>query len=165
MGAVIAAHGIKGEVKVKTFTSSPEALSAYGPLATDEGHALTIVSLSPVKGDEAIVRFEGINDRTAAETLKGQQLFVARASLPEPAADEFYLADLAGLRVEDPAGVSLGKVRAIHNFGAGDIIELERAGGGTEFLPFNSSVTREIDVAKGRIVIEPPRYEDKDKNA
>jgi len=161
LGAVIAAHGIKGEVKVKTFTSSPDALSAYGPLATDSGRALTIVSLNPVKGDEAIVRFEGIDDRNQAETLKGQQLFVARASLPEPAADEFYLADLVGLRVEDVAGVHLGKVRAVHNFGAGDIIELERAGGGTEFLPFNSSVTREIDVTKGRIVIEPPRYEEK----
>jgi len=161
LGAVIAAHGIKGEVKVKTFTSSPEALSAYGPLATDSGHALTIVALNPVKGDEAIVRFQGIDDRNAAENLKGRQLFVARASLPEPEADEFYLADLVGLRVEDRAGTHLGKVRAIHNFGAGDIIELERAGGGTEFIPFNSSVTREIDVAKGRIVIEPPRYEDK----
>jgi 16S rRNA processing protein RimM len=161
LGAVIAAHGIKGEVKVRTFTSSPDALSAYGPLATDKGRALTIVSLNPVKGDEAIVRFEGIDDRNQAETLKGQQLFVARASLPEPAADEFYLADLVGLRVEDVAGAHLGKVRAVHNFGAGDIIELARAGGGTDFIPFNSSVTREIDVAKGRIVIEPPSYEEK----
>ncbi len=161
MGAVIAAHGIKGEVKVKTFTSSPDALSAYGPLATDSGRALKIASLNPAKGDEAIVRFEGIDDRSAAETLKGVQLFVARASLPEPEADEFYFADLVGLRVEDVAGNHLGKVRAIHNFGAGDIIELERASGGTELIPFDASVVREVDIAKGRIVIEPPRYEEK----
>jgi len=161
LGAVITAHGIKGEVKVKTFTSSPDALSAYGPLATDSGSVLQIVSLNPTKGDEAIVRFEGIDDRNQAEALKGRQLFVSRASLPEPEADEFYFADLVGLSVEDVAGNHLGKVRAIHNFGAGDIIELERASGGTELIPFHASVVREVDIAKSRIVIEPPHYEEK----
>ncbi len=86
MGAVVAAHGIKGEVKVKTFTASPDALTSYGPLATDDGRVLRIASFKATTGDEAIVRFEGISDRTAAERLKGEQLSVPRDALPEPEA-------------------------------------------------------------------------------
>ena len=161
MGAVVAAHGIKGEVRIKTFTASPDALMAYGPLATGGGRVLRITSLKSGKGDEAIVRFEGIADRTAAERLKGEQLSVSRDALPEPDAGEFYHADLVGLRVEDASGKALGNVKAVHNFGAGDIIEVAGANGATELVPFNTLTIREIDVANGRIVIEPPRYEDK----
>ncbi len=159
LGAVIAAHGIKGEVRVKTFTSRPEAISAYGPLSTEAGRELVIKTLKPSKGDEVIVRFEGITARDEAEKLKGQQLFVARASLPEPEAGEFYHADLIGLKVEDREGNLLGKIAALHNFGAGDVIELEFLNGKMEFVPFAADVVLEIDIANRRMVIAPPRYE------
>ena len=160
MGAVIAAHGVTGEVKVKTFTANPEALTAYGPLATNGGRVLNVIALKPGKGDEAIVHFEGISDRNAAERLKGEQLSVARAALPQTAADEFYHADLVGLRVEDASGQQLGKLVAVYNFGAGDIIEVEGPKGVSELVPFNTQTILKIDVARGCIVIEPPRYED-----
>jgi len=161
LGAVIAAHGIKGEVRVKTFTQSPDALTAYGPLATKSGRVLSIASLKPGKGDEAIVQFEGVVDRNAAERLKGEQLSVSRDVLPELEPDEFYYADLVGLRVEDADGNELGRLTAMHNFGAGDIIEIAAPDGATGLVPFNAETIREIDVAGGRIVIDPPRYEDK----
>ena len=100
LGAVIAAHGIKGEVKVKTFTEAPENLDAYGALTTDDGRRLEVASLRPTKGDEAVARFKGIADRNAAESLKGQALYVPRDALPEPEPGEFYLADLIGLKAE-----------------------------------------------------------------
>ena len=159
LGAVIAAHGTKGEVRVKTFTLAPDALGAYGPLTTDDGRALSIVTLRTGKPGEAIVRFEGIADRNAAEALRGWQLSVSRTALPVPDADEFYHADLIGLAVEDRAAVQLGRIRALHNFGAGDVMEIETSAGATEFIPFNAAVVLKVEIPN-RIVIDPPDYED-----
>jgi 16S rRNA processing protein RimM len=158
LGAVIAAHGTKGEVRVKTFTLNPENLGAYGPLTADDSRRLSISALRIAKPGEAIVRFDGISDRNAAEALKGAQLSVSREALPEPEADEFYHADLIGLAVEDAAHASLGKVRAIHNFGAGDLMEIETPTGATEFVPFTDDVIVRVELPT-RIVIAPPRYE------
>lgn len=155
---VTAAHGLKGEVKVKTFTSSPESLGAYGPLTTEDGRRLEIAGLRAVKADEMIVRFAGVSDRNAAETLKGQSLYVPRGALPESEEGAFYHADLIGLRAEDAAGKFLGTVRAVHNFGAGDMLEIEFAGGETEFIALTDANVPAVDIAGGRIVIEPPRY-------
>ena len=160
MGAVIAAHGTKGEVRVKTFTGAPENLGAYGPLSTDDGRRLSVATLRSSKPGEAVVRFEGIADRNAAEALRGRQLSVLRTALPAPDADEFYHADLVGLQVEDSSNAPLGRVRAIHNFGAGDVMEIERPGGGTEFIPFNATVVLKVEIPT-RIVIDPPRDEAK----
>jgi len=155
---ITGAHGIKGEVKVKTFTQSPEGLGAYGPLLTEDGRRFQIAALRPGKGEEAIVRFAGVSDRNAAETLKGEHLYVPRAALPPPEPGEFYHADLIGLRAEDASGNALGTVRAVHNFGAGDVIEIEFPDRKTEFIPFTDDSVPVVDTANGRIVIVPPRY-------
>ena len=157
LGAVVAAHGTKGEVRVKTFTLDPENLAAYGALTADDGRRLCIAALRTTKPGEAIVLFDGVSDRNAAEALKGRQLSVPREALPQPEAGEFYQADLIGLAVEDAAHASLGRVRAIHNFGAGDIMEIETVDGKTEFLPFTDAVVVKVELPD-RIVIAPPRY-------
>jgi 16S rRNA processing protein RimM len=156
LGAVAGAHGIKGEVKVKIFTETPEGLGAYGPLTTESGRTLTIASLRGSKPGEAIVRFENVPDRNAAEGLRGEGLYVPRAALPEPEADEFYLADLIGLRAEDSAGNHFGVVSAVHNFGAGPVLEIALADGGSEFVPFADATVPIVDIAGGRIVVALP---------
>jgi len=153
LGVVTAAHGIKGEVKVKTFTQSPKSLCDYGPVSTEDGRQLEITALRPFKPDEVIVRFAGIADRSAAESLKGRSLYVPRAALPATDAGEFYYADLIGLKAEDPSGNLLGTVRGMHNFGAGDVVEIEFADGTTEFIAFNDDGVPAVDIAAGRIVI------------
>ncbi len=159
LGAVIAAHGTKGEVRVKTFTLAPDALGAYGPLQTDDGRCLPIASLRSGRPGEAIVRFEGVADRNAAEALRGRQLSVPRSALPAPDEDEFYHADLIGLQVEDTASSPLGRIRALHNFGAGDVMEVETPSGATEFIPFNATIVRKVELPT-RVVIDPPRFEE-----
>ena len=159
LGAVIAAHGTKGEVRVKTFTLAPDALGSYGPLTTDDGRALSIATLRTGKPGEVIVRFEGVSDRNAAESLRGRQLSVPRTALPAPDKDEFYHADLIGLQVEDSASAPLGRIRALHNFGAGDVMEIETPSGSTEFIPFNSDIVRKVELPT-RVVIDPPGFEE-----
>jgi 16S rRNA processing protein RimM len=156
LGAVIGAHGLKGEVKVKTFTHSPETLGAYGPLHTEDGRRFTITHARANKPDEAIVRFAEIADRNAAESLKGTELFVSRSALPAVKDEEFYHADLIGLRAEDGEGRMLGTVSAIHNFGAGDVIEIKRDDGDTVMLPFTREVVPVIEIEAGRVIIAAP---------
>lgn len=153
LGAVLGAHGLKGEVKVKTFTEAPDSLGAYGPLTTEDGRQLRVANVRPTKGGEAVVELKGISTRDAAESLKGQKLYVSRAALPEPAQGEYYLADLVGLAVEDETGKRIGTVAALHNFGAGDVIEIEAGDGTTDFIPFTDAAVPIVDIAGGRIVI------------
>lgn len=155
LGVIIGAQGLKGEVKVKTFTATPEGLGAYGPLRDGQDRLFTVASVRAGK-DVAFVSFGEISDRNAAEALKGVELFVSRDALPAAGMDEFYHADLVGLRAEDSEGRSIGVVRAIHNFGAGDVIEIARPDGDEVFLSFTREVAREIDIASGRIVISAP---------
>lgn len=155
LGVVLGAQGLKGGVRVKTFTQSPDRLGAYGPLRDKTGRVLTVASVREDK-TVAVVQFREVTDRNGAEALKGTELFVAREKLPPAEADEFYHADLVGLAAEDTEGRSIGTVRAIHNFGAGDVIEIVRADGDEVFLPFTREVAREIDLAQGRIVIAAP---------
>lgn len=156
LGVVIGAHGLKGEVKVKTFTHLPEKLGAYGALSTADGRAFTVRELRGLKPDEAVVRFAEIGDRNAAEALKGTELFVSRDALPQAGADEFYHADLVGLRAEDGEGRVLGAVAAIHNFGAGDVIEIRRDDGDSVLLPFTREVVPVIEIEAGRVIIAAP---------
>jgi 16S rRNA processing protein RimM len=155
LGAVIGAQGLKGEVKVKTFTQSPERLGAYGPLHTKDGKRFRVLSVREAR-DAAVVALDGVNDRNAAEALKGAELFVPRSALPKEEADEFYHADLVGLRAEDTEGRAMGTIRAVHNFGAGDVLEIIRDDGDEVFLPFTREVAQEIDIEGGRIVIAAP---------
>ena len=126
------AHGLRGEVKLKSFTADPLAVRNYGPLTAEDGSAsLEIETLRPAKG-HLVARFRGIGDRNAAERLANLRLFVPRERLPPPATDEFYHADLIGLCAVTPDGIEIGTVAAIHDFGAGNILELRPQAGGGE---------------------------------
>jgi 16S rRNA processing protein RimM len=154
LGQIGAAHGVKGEVRLRSFTSNPAAIADYGPLETEDGRILEIESLRLAK-DCFVARLAGIRDRDAARALANVKLYVLRERLPEiDEADEFYHADLIGLAAVDADGKNLGTVIAVHNFGAGDLIELRpQAGGNTELLPFDASTVPEVDLPAGRIVV------------
>ena len=156
LGVVIGAHGLKGEVKVKTFTETPERLGAYGPLHAKDGRVFMVAAVRVTAPDGAVVCFDGISDRNAAEALKGVELFVARAALPETEAEEFYHADLVGLRAEDEEGRLIGLVRGIHNFGAGDVLDIEKPDGSEALLPFTRDFVPVVDVKVGRLVVAVP---------
>ncbi len=156
LGVVVGAQGLGGDVRVKTFTQTPERLAAYGPLHTPEGRKLDIASARRVKADTAVVRFRGIDDRAAAEALVNANLLVARTALPAAAHDEFYHADLIGLRALDGERRVIGEIIAIHNFGAGDVIELERGEGGTLLLPFSKDFVPQINLIDGYVVVAEP---------
>ena len=153
-----AAHGVRGEVKLWPFTQDPLAVAGYGPLETEDGaRRFTIEALRPAK-DFLVARIAGVKDRDAAEKLKNIELFVPRERLPPiEEADTYYHADLVGLSAVTAGGETIGTVSAVHNFGAGDIIEIKPAGGGqTLMLPFTEAVVPEIDMAARRIVVVPP---------
>jgi 16S rRNA processing protein RimM len=149
-----AAHGLRGEVKLWSFTEDPMAVQGYGVLEGEDGRTFTIESLKPAKG-HVIARLAGVSDRTGAEALRGVKLYVPRERLPAPEDETFYYADLVGLAAVTGDGRTLGKVVAVHNFGAGDLIEVE-AGSGTVMLPFTAAVVPEVDLAAGRLVVDPP---------
>ena len=160
LGVVIGAQGLKGEVKVKAFTSSPDALARYGALHTSDGRRFTATAARATKPDEAILTLAEVKDRAGAESLKGTELFVDRGALPEAGEDEFYHADLVGLRAEDGEGRVLGTVLAIHNYGAGDVIEIARPGGDSLLLPFTRETVPQIEIDQGRIAVAVPRDDD-----
>jgi 16S rRNA processing protein RimM len=156
LAAIIGAQGLKGEVKAKLFTASPDGLARYGVLHTKSGRKLKITAFRATKEGEAVIAFEGVGDRNAAEALKGQELFVDRVSLPEPADDEFYHADLIGLEARDSEGRVLGKVTGLHNYGASDVIELMRSDGDSVLLAFSRQTVPVLDIAAGYIVVAVP---------
>src|SRR5271154_3643685 len=132
LGQIGAAPGVRGEFRLRSFTAEPQAIANYGPLESEDGRVLEIESLRPAK-DHFVARFSGIADRNAAERLANIKLYVPRDRLPAPhAADEFYHADLIGLAAVDAAGRPIGTVVAVHNFGAGDLIEVRLGGGSTQ---------------------------------
>ena len=156
IAAVIGAHGLKGEVKVKTFTDAADSLERYKRLHARDGRTFTVRSLAPTKAGEANVAFAEVLDRTTAEALKGLELFVAREVLPKTGKDEFYHADLLGLAAMDEEDRVIGTVKAIHNFGAGDVIEIARPDGDTVLLPFARDFVPVVDIANARIVVAVP---------
>ena len=157
LGQIGAAHGVRGEVRLRSFTSDPAAIADYGPLETEDGRVLEIEALRPAK-DHFVARLSGIGDRDAAGALTNTKLYVPRERLPRTQdPDEFYHADLIGLAAVDLAGKTLGTVVAIHNFGAGDLIEVRpQTGGSTALVPFDLTHVPEVDIASGRIVVHPP---------
>ena len=157
LGQIGAPHGVRGEVRLRSFTADPDAIAAYGPLETEDGHAVQIESLRRAK-DHFVARLAGVADRDAAERLTNIKLYVPRERLPAPdRADEFYHADLIGLAVVNREGGKLGTVIAVHNFGAGDLIEVRPTDGNTtQMLPFNEATVPVVDLAAGRLVVEPP---------
>lgn len=151
-----APHGVRGEVRVKSFTDDPMSFCDYGPLHTADGTQFAVTTARMAK-TVVIVRFDGVNTREAAEALNGTQLFADRTSLPDVEdEDEFYASDLAGLVVLDGDGNRFGKVRALHDFGAGDIVEIDLAAGGQELYAFTREIFPQVDLGAGTIVIDPP---------
>jgi len=162
LGAIAGAHGVRGEVKVKTFTETPEAIAAYGPLTGDPGgRVFRLKGLRTVK-DGVVARLDGVEDRDAAEALKGTRLCVSRAAMGDPGEeDSFFHVDLISLTAEDEAGDKLGTVTAVHAFGAGDMLDVRLDDGGKSVLvPFRRETVPVVDVKGGRIVVRLDEEDD-----
>lgn len=157
VGAIAGAFGVRGEVRLKSFTADPEAIGGYGPLATEDGARSFDVTLGkPVKGGFT-ARLSGVVTKEEADALRGVQLFAPRDRLPDLPDDEYYHADLIGLAVHDTGGAALGRVKAVHNHGADDLLEIHGPGlRNTVLLPFTRAAVPTVDLASGRIVADPP---------
>lgn len=151
-----APHGVRGAVRLWSFTADPFAVADYGPLLTKDGARQFEIASAREAKSHLVVTLKGVTTRDEAERLNGVELYVARDKLPPTEADEYYHADLIGLAAVTTAGDALGKVVAIHNFGAGDIIEIAPPSGPTLLLPFTNAVVPTVDLASGQVVIEPP---------
>ena len=163
LGIISSAHGIRGEVLIRSYCNVPEDVAAYGPLTDKAGSRRFKLTVRGATKRGLIARIDGIADRNAAEALRGTELFIDRDKLPEPDADEVYHADLIGLAAVDRDGNAIGTVVAVQNFGAGDLLEVRTPGKRTtEFYPFDDRFVPEIDLEAGLIVIaidEPPADE------
>ncbi|MEM8698018.1 MAG: ribosome maturation factor RimM [Pseudomonadota bacterium] len=153
VGAIAGAFGVSGEARIRSFCAEPAAIASYGPLRTEDGTSFTLQITRPVKGGFA-ARLSGIPTREAAEALKGTRLYAPRDRLPDPGEDEYYHADLIGLEVFDTSGASLGTIRAVFDHGAGDMLDI--IGPSPMLLPFTREVVPHVDLAKGRLVADPP---------
>jgi 16S rRNA processing protein RimM len=157
LGRIAGAHGIRGEVVIRTFTAAPESIGAYGPLSERGGRRTFTIANARVTQKGVVARLEGVSDRNEAEALKGVELYVERERLPAVDEGEFYHADLVGLAAVDPEGKAIGKIVAVHNFGAGDLLEIRLAGSGkTELVPFTDAAVPEVDIAGGRVIVAMP---------
>ncbi len=152
-----AAHGVRGAVKLWTFTEYPLAVQSYGPLMTKDGTREFEIANLRVAKDHLVATFKGVATRNDAEKLNGIELYVPREKLPATDDGEYYHADLIGLAAVNAADEPLGRVVGIHNFGAGDIIEIAPPKGATMMLPFSNAVVPAVDIAGGRVVIELPQ--------
>ena len=156
VGAIAGAFGVRGEARIKSFCAEPEAIAEYGPLESEDGRqTFTLRITRAVKGGLA-ARLSGVASREAVEALKGTRLYAPRDRLPDLAEDEFYHADLIGLTVADTGGAPLGRVRAIHDHGAGDMLEVIGPGGREILIPFTRAAVPTVDLAAGRIVADLP---------
>jgi 16S rRNA processing protein RimM len=157
MGRIGAAHGIKGEVRIQSFTEDPLALASYGPLSTNKPGLTIKILAARTTTNVLVARLEGVNDRNAAEKLNGVELYVDRALLPDTDDDDFYHADLIGLKARLADGSEIGEVMAVPNFGAGDLLEIRDPRSGDTYLyPFSKAVVPEVRVAEGYLLIDPP---------
>jgi 16S rRNA processing protein RimM len=155
LGVVATAHGVRGLVRIKSYTEDPMAVASYGPLSDESGKKkYRVEALSAARG-AVLARIEGVADRTAAEAIRGLRLYVERSALPKAGDREWYEADLIGLPAVGKDGRDWGKVIAFHDFGAGPVMEVSGGSGGL-MLPFTDEAVPEIDVEGGKIVIDPP---------
>ncbi|TVQ36572.1 MAG: ribosome maturation factor RimM [Geminicoccaceae bacterium] len=153
LGVVTAAHGVRGEVKLRAFTAEPADIAAYGPLEDGAGERRFRITEVKVTAKAVVARFAGIDDRDAAEALRGTELWVDRQALPPTDEDEWYVEDLVGLEVVDERGRPVGKVRAVVDYGAGDVVEIRGEAGKEWALPFTRDQFPEVDVAGGRLTM------------
>jgi 16S rRNA processing protein RimM len=158
MGVVGAPHGVRGLVRIKSFSEDPMAIAAYGALSDETGRKQYRVEALSVVKDMVLARIEGVADRTAAEALRGLRLYVERSALPATGEREWYEADLIGLPAVGKDGRDWGKVLAFHDFGAGRTMEISggSASRNSVMLPFTDEAVPEVDVESGRVVVDPP---------
>jgi 16S rRNA processing protein RimM len=152
LGRILGPHGVKGEVKIKSFTADPLAVASYGAVSAPDGRRFKLTR-ARLQGEVVVAAIKGVTDRNVAETLKGLELSIARDDLPEPDEREFYQADLIGLAVFNEAGEHVGEVTAFQRVGASDLIEIAREGGGSSFIPFADSMVPKVDLDEGRITL------------
>ncbi len=157
LGVIAGAHGVRGLVKIKSFTEAPEDIAAYGPLCDETGQRRFVIKVKGRAKGLVLAELDGVHDRDQAQALHGLQLYVERDALPRLDEDEtFYQADLIGLAAEDPEGRPLGRVVAVPNFGAGDLLEVLDPERVSQFYPFTRAVVPEVDLDGGRVVIRRP---------
>ncbi len=161
LGRIKGAHGLNGEVKIAAFTNRPEDIAAYGPLTDCKGaRQIDITALRSAAGGTLVARIRGVSSRNEAEKLRGLELFVCREALPAPETDEYYHSDLIGLDAISPQGKAAGKIIAVHNFGAGDLLEVRINGEKQSMLiPFDAAHVPNVDIAAGRVTVIKPVYE------
>ena len=155
LGAIMGSYGVRGEARVKSFCADPSSIGDYGPLLDDDGRSWRLTVIRPVKGGYA-VRLAGLTTKEAADALRGQRLWAPREALPALPDDEFYHADLIGLVAVDTGGADLGTVHAVHDHGAGDLLEVRPPQGAPHLVPFTRAVVPTVDLAAGRLVLDAP---------
>ena len=156
VGAIAGAHGVKGLVKIKSFTEEPDGVAAYGPLSDEAGEREFTLALAGRAKGLIIARIDGVEDRNAAEALRGTRLYVERAALPPTAEEAYYHTDLIGLEAVGMDGAPVGEVKALYNYGAGDVIEIQRRDKDLLLLPFTKAAVPEVDLEGGRLVVREP---------
>ncbi len=156
LGIITGPHGVRGAVRIKSFTEDPAAIGDYGPVSDQAGMRRFVLTVAGQMKGVVLVEIEGVEDRDTAEALRGLHLYVDRAQLPPAEAEEFYHADLIGLRAELADGTVLGKVAELHDFGAGQSVEIVGVSGEAILVPFTKAAVPVVDLAAGRIVIDPP---------
>jgi 16S rRNA processing protein RimM len=156
VGAIGAAKGLRGELRVKSFTADIEALGDYGPLTDETGAKTFEVKVIGQSKGLVVVRIKGVNDRNAADALKGQTLFMERSRLPQTEEDEFYFSDLRGLKAELVDGAPFGEVVEVEDYGGGPFLEVVAPGHGRVLVPFTKACVPVVDITGGRVVVDPP---------
>jgi 16S rRNA processing protein RimM len=163
LGEITGVHGIKGDVLIRAYTATPEGIADYGPLQDEAGKRSLVLRVRRATSKGVVAHVEGIDDRTAAEALKGTRLYVDRDRLPVPDKDEFYHADLVGLAAMTPSGNPLGTVVAVVNYGASDLLEIALPGrAATELVPFTSAFVPTVDLSAGILVVDMPTEAEED---
>jgi len=153
LGRIVGAHGVRGIVRVQSYTESPDDLTAYGALSDATGARRFALSITGRVKGLLLARIEGVDDRNAAEALRGTELHIARAALPPTEGEEYYHVDLVGLRAESADGDALGRVSAIHDHGAGPIVEIQPPDGPSTLVPFTREHVPTVDIEAGRMVV------------
>ena len=156
VGAIVGAHGVRGLVRLRSFTDDPESIFEYSPVTDEAGSRTFKLHCQSVMKDHYVVTIEGVADRETAEALRGTKLFIDRALLPATDDQSFYESDLIGLVARDAQGQDLGKVEAVHDFGAGSFLEIKPPGGGSFMLPFTDAFVPTVDVTAGFVGVVIP---------
>ncbi len=165
LGQIVAAHGVRGHVLIRTYTDAPEDIASYGPVWDEPGERQFDIAVVRATAKGVIAHIAGVDDRNAAEALRGTRLFIERERLPATGVEEFYHSDLIGLTAARPDGTPIGEVIAVHNFGAGDILEIRLADvRTTEMVPFTRAFVPDVDLAGGRLTVAMPSESGAEEN-